>query len=1373
MKILCQSIFMLLSFSFLSPLLSQVDCDTVADLGIEIEIVSPNFPDPNIYAGDEFCINFICTDLTNITLFQFSLGFDPNVISYIDNGNNPVAGPNALNVTVSVNKDNVNQGKLPIIWQHDLAEATTLADGDIVMTAKFRADSPGDCSEAMPLGEFTNNPPFQTFATADYNSADPLGSGVCGDIAVIFNPGEEDICIDCERVIVTNVGVCASTDKGCLTFSSCGGAYPVDFEIISGGPSLTGQINFEGEIIERCNLSSGLYVIELRDANGDASSRTVQIDRTNPTIELETTIVNPRCSTTNDGEIQYTVTGGMPDYNLKLSNGLNFQNTSGSMDNLINGSYDVTVTDGLGCEEVFENININTPPIVLDIEVDSFACLRAADGQIRVKASGGTPFNGNQYEFNNTMTDCWIEDDPMNVSFVFNEVDTCFNLEVRDSRGCPLDTCIRIPLRSSFSFDFDTIPPTCNELGYTSTITITSADRYLISLFTQNGDLVQTFGNNTFQETLEELAPGNYRWELLELMGDDCIENVEFTIPVFSVSPIQLTTDAVQPECGQENGSATISIVSGTPPYNYSWEDDPGNNSGMLSNLGGGIYNVTITDGRNCEKDTFVDLTLGSQLLIAGNINRDLDCNDSSITAELEVMFSGFPASELTFEWYTETESNLGATPLLETDTAGVYIIEVNTLAGDCLLTDTLEILAPGTLTYQTVIINPASCDPNNLVEGSIEIINITGGSGLYNCRWHIGDLDTPFGPITDISCDRNNLDAGLYLIEIVDNMNGCKTVVEVDLFNDDNVTFEPVLTPPTCPGDADGSISIGGIVGGPTLTCTWADPDVVAIGCLASNLMAGSYTVNITDENNCEKDTTFILNDPDIFTAEVTDSTGTSCWNGADGAATVVVSSNPAGLTDFTFLWSNGDQDQLGTTATNMALEPGANTVSVLDGNCALVLDFSIPEPTPVTLNTDSFIATCVGAEAIVDLSASGGAGAASGYTYSWELDGSNQASRNDLGVGEYVVSITDGNLCEFSDTLYITEPDSLFLDLVEVIGLGCDNSGAGGSVTVGARGGCSTAYSYTWPGNVSDNASASGLDAGSYLITVTDDCGCTDIAEAVIAGVTPISAEIEVSGLASCPGDLVCLGINQETISGGTGTGYRFNITGGLGPAFPIDTCFMVPPGPYAISIFDSESCQLDLGIVNVMGPNPFSVSLGDNIEAELGDGDIELTAEIINTTPVVNISWMVDEEWECIDPSYCDMIAFTPTTNSFVIVVVTDENGCTVSDNLSVNLTANRLVYFPTAFLPDSDIDNRFMLQTGRGVESIEDFIIYDKWGNKMFELPEQLKDFPHSKDDGWDGRKNNRNCEAGVYVWIANVRFSDGLIIPYEGQITLIR
>ena len=119
------------------------------------------------------------------------------------------------------------------------------------------------------------------------------------------------------------------------------------------------------------------------------------------------------------------------------------------------------------------------------------------------------------------------------------------------------------------------------------------------------------------------------------------------------------------------------------------------------------------------------------------------------------------------------------------------------------------------------------------------------------------------------------------------------------------------------------------------------------------------------------------------------------------------------------------------------------------------------------------------------------------------------------------------------------------------------------------------------------------------------------------------------------------------------------------------------------------------------------------------------------------------------------------------------MTDENGCTAFDDAFVDVEATRRVYVPEAFLPESILDDRFMIFTGRGVEAIQDFLIYDRWGNLVFELPEDAKPFPHSKDDGWDGRIENREALPGVYAFVANVLFNDGEVIQYSGQITLIR
>ena len=818
-----------------------------------------------------------------------------------------------------------------------------------------------------------------------------------------------------------------------------------------------------------------------------------------------------------------------------------------------------------------------------------------------------------------------------------------------------------------------------------------------------------------------------------------------------------------------------LTVTGGEAPYTYNWEHDPTLDNSTATDLPTGIYQVTIIDNTGCEKDTFVDLQQGLFLTIEAQLNENLDCGDPTVEAELEVTFDGMDESDLSFNWFTENEADLGSTPILRTDSAGTYIIEVATFFRTCVLTDTITIEEPSSLTFEIDVQSPSSCDPANAVPGAIEIFDIQGGSGIHNCLWSFEGIPEP----GINQCARTNLIAGLYEIIIEDLGTGCRTMTTVQLQNDDDVEFIVAPTDPTCPGWDDGLIAIQGTPGGPSLVCVWDDPNITTTSCVATNLTSGSYLVNVEDDTGCNKDITIVLLDPEIFTAEVELISNTVCHGSIDAEITARVLTNPANFTDFGYVWSNNDADSDGLENTNSNFGAGMHSVIISDENgCTLELDFEVMQPDSIFLEADSKLgaALCVGeCNGEVNLLATGGTLNGGDYTFTWELDGQETASRDDLCAGSYPISITDTEGCIGLDTVTISNPDSIFLTIVNMTNSGCENEG--GSLTIGASGGCGD-YSYDWPNNLSDTEMATVLPPGLYEVTVTDACGCSATIEEEITGGESIFAEIVTSAdRPACAGQRICLGIDTSTITGGNGN-YFFNVdNGAFLDKFPIDTCIMLGPGFHPIQVFDSGNCRADLGIFEVPLADTFAVDLGPSeLAVDIGDGPVEIEADFITNSNITDIIWMPADAFECIgDPTseLCNRIRYTGTTSNIISVQIIDENGCTATDEVTITLDTPRRVYRPNIFDPTSSIDDRFMILTGRGVERIEEFYIYDRWGNLLFELPEEAKDFPHSKDDGWDGRVNNRNVEQGVYVYLANVRFSDGQTIRYTGEVTLIR
>ncbi len=216
------------------------------------------------------------------------------------------------------------------------------------------------------------------------------------------------------------------------------------------------------------------------------------------------------------------------------------------------------------------------------------------------------------------------------------------------------------------------------------------------------------------------------------------------------------------------------------------------------------------------------------------------------------------------------------------------------------------------------------------------------------------------------------------------------------------------------------------------------------------------------------------------------------------------------------------------------------------------------------------------------------------------------------------------------------------------------------------------------------------------------------------------------------------------------------------------------MVVPGQYILTLIDSEGCRIDLPEFFVDPAPEFSVDLGPDIDVDLGSGNTNVFADIVSSFAIDSIQFSGQDPFECLT-AICDSVGLFPISNTIYSVVVTDENGCTTFDEVAINLTADRRIYIPNTFMPGTSLNDRFMINTGRGVERIEEFVIYDRWGNLVFELPESAKMHPTSVDDGWDGFKdeNRTPCEQGVYVYYAEVLFEDGIVIPYRGGVTLVR
>ncbi|MEL6866831.1 MAG: gliding motility-associated C-terminal domain-containing protein, partial [Bacteroidota bacterium] len=201
----------------------------------------------------------------------------------------------------------------------------------------------------------------------------------------------------------------------------------------------------------------------------------------------------------------------------------------------------------------------------------------------------------------------------------------------------------------------------------------------------------------------------------------------------------------------------------------------------------------------------------------------------------------------------------------------------------------------------------------------------------------------------------------------------------------------------------------------------------------------------------------------------------------------------------------------------------------------------------------------------------------------------------------------------------------------------------------------------------------------------------------------------------------------------------------------------------GDYRLYVQDAKGCEWDT-LITLAQPAPFVVSMGGPLIIQLGDS-IRLSPQV--NLPLDSFYWDEDPTLSCTD---CwNPIASPTTTNRYRLFLQSDR--CMELAQVEVQVIKERKVYIPTAFSPNGDGWNeKFTIYAGTGVSRIKNFRIYDRWGALVFE---QLNAQPNADNEGWDGRLKGELLRPGVFVYYAEIEFTDGLVELYKGDVTLMR
>lgn len=469
------------------------------------------------------------------------------------------------------------------------------------------------------------------------------------------------------------------------------------------------------------------------------------------------------------------------------------------------------------------------------------------------------------------------------------------------------------------------------------------------------------------------------------------------------------------------------------------------------------------------------------------------------------------------------------------------------------------------------------------------------------------------------------------------------------------------------CFGAGDGTASANASGGVAPYSYSWAG------GGTASNLTAlapGTYTCTVTDAAGCEVTKSVNITQPAEVLSATTSQTDILCFNGSTGVAAVVAA---GGTAPYTYSWSNG-----ATTASVSGLMAGNYTCTITDAaNCAVQKTITIVQPAAALAASSSHTSLICfnGNNGTASVSVSGGTAP---YNYSWG-NGSTDAAISNLSAGDYTCTITDANGCINSVDVTITQPAAELTVVKTQTDINCfsEHTGAAG---VAVSGGVAP-YAYLWT-NGATTSSVTGVAAGTYSCTITDDAGCSVVSNFIIA--QPASS----MSLSVSQTNIRCYGVNdgvaEVAVSGGTAP-YNYSWSNGA----TTSAVSGITTGAYSCAVTDGKGCTMTSNF-NITGPAAVLAVAGSRTDLTCYNGNNGAAGVTVSGgTAPYNYSWSNGGTTTSVN----NLAAGNYTCT------VTDANGCVTSTDILVEQPAATI----TVIKSQVDI-NCYGLSTGSAILNV---------------------------------------------------------------------
>ncbi|MCB9169129.1 MAG: PKD domain-containing protein [Flavobacteriales bacterium] len=713
---------------------------------------------------------------------------------------------------------------------------------------------------------------------------------------------------------------------------------------------------------------------------------------------------------------------------------------------------------------------------------------------------------------------------------------------------------------------------------------------------------------------------------------------------------------AVDESClGAGDGSASVNVLAGTPPYQITWSTGA---TGTSIQAGSGTYAVTMIDANACGPTTDTVTIGASSVPGVANAGPDLVGCLNSFPLDLQGIVANAPSGIWSGGQGTLSGNGLNvqySPSTSEIIAGGVDLVLTTTGNGTCAPdADTVHIALSDALMNAAISATDALCSGSATGTASF-----TPNDPTLTYLWNDASAQT--------SATATNLVPGNYSVQVTDVL-GCDTTLTVALSAPATLAIAQVnVVDEPCAGTANGSVTVTAAGGTPPYQYTWSNGmtgPTITVG-------AGTYSVSVTDAHGCT---------PATATATVTAAAQPPTANagpdliGCMDALPVVlqglVSNAPNGT------WSGGT----GTfTGNGLNVQYLPSNAEIAAGQAVLTLTATGAMGCPpasdqvVVQLPNSFQNALVQSTPVVCAGAANGTATFSpqnaGFSYAWnDPAGQTTPTATGLPAGNYAVQVTDAFGCGTSLPVTVTEPPVMQLNGPTATNPTCAGS-TNGSATVTASGG-TPGYSYQWSANSGGQTlpTATALAVGTYVVVVTDANGC------MVQGSTTLNAPPPVTLSAQVPATVCVNTPVQLTAQAGGGQGSYTIQWNGIGYGSPITYSFPSPQ-TVTVSVTDAAGCS---GPTLMFPVDVLDLSLGTL--QTYGDTVVCPGGSAMIGGEVSNYAGNVQLYWPGLGVNGNGPIIVPVTGDQTYAVVATDACGNTLNGEVHVELDTPPEVVLP---------------------------------------------------------------------------------------------